>query len=238
MINFIVCDDEEAIVNAIKKLITKIMFNSTLEYKVHTFIKYNKNFYDIINKDLDNKIYILDIEVGKDSGLDIAKIIRKNDPISSILILTAHAELERVAFKSRILLFDFISKFELYENQMIEALTLCVDRVISMNKLKIRVDRKYEQIEYDNILYLTYDSYARKLRIVTKEKEYETNSSLKELYEKLKGKFIYTHRDCIVNLQNVKTFDLINRKIIFKNNVEINLLSRRYIKEVKEYANS
>lgn len=238
MINFIVCDDEIQIIELVKNIISKIMFKTNLEYKVHKFTDYDKKFNDIIKSNLENKIYILDIEVGKHSGLDVAKKIRDTDWNSVILILTAHAELEYLAFKSKLLLFDFISKFDLYENQMVDAITLCVERVISNDKLIIKVDRKYEQIAYDNILYLTYDSYSRKLKIITKSGEYETNASLRETKEKLKGNFIYTHRDCVVNLKNVKTFDLINRKIVFKNSEETYLLSKRYVKEVKEYANS
>lgn len=238
MINFIVCDDEKQIIELVKNIISKIMFKTNLEYKVHKFTDYDKKFNDIIKSDLENKIYILDIEVGKYSGLDVAKKIRNTDWNSVILILTAHSELEYLAFKSKLLLFDFISKFDLYENQIFDTITLCVEKVISNDKLIIKVDRKYEQIAYDNILYLTYDSYSRKLKIITKSGEYETNASLKETKEKLKGNFIYTHRDCVVNLKNVKTFDLINRKIIFKNGIETYLLSKRYVKEVKEYANS
>ena len=238
MINFIICDDEKAIVDSVKGIISKIMFKTNTEYKVHQFYNYDKKFNEIIKMDLENKIYILDIEVGNKSGLDVAKEIRNKDWNSIILILTAHNELEYIAYRSKILLFDFISKFELYDKQMTDAIKQCVNAIMLDDKLNVRVDRKYEQIKFDNILYITYESYNRKLRIVTKTNEYEVNESLKSIKERLKGKFVYTHRSCIVNLRNVKTFDFINRRIHFTNNKEIDLLSRRYIKEVKEYANS
>lgn len=237
MVNFIVCDDEIEITNLLKNLITKIMFKTNIEYKIHVFNNYNTDFNKIIKEDLENKIYILDIEVNKKSGIDIAKKIRINDWNSIILILSAHNELEHIAYKSKILLFDFISKFDLYDKKISETIITCVNQLIKEDKLKIRVNRKIEQIHYNNILYLTYDSYSRKLRIVTKTKEYETNATLKEIMQKLKGRFIYTHRSCIVNLDNVKEFDFIKRKIIFKDK-EIDLLSRTYIKEVREYANN
>lgn len=238
MINFIVCDDEKSITETLKRIITKIMFSTNINYRLHIFNEYDSKFNKVLKSDLENKIYILDIVVGNKSGLDIAKEIRKNDWNSIILILTAHNELEYIAYKSKILLFDFISKFELYEKQMIDTINICVNNITNEDKLKVRVDRKYEQIKFDNILYITYESYNRKLRIVTKSNEYEVNETLKSIKERLKGKFIFTHRSCIVNLENVKTFDFINRKIYFTNNTEIDLLSRRYVKEVKEYANN
>ena len=238
MINFIVCDDEKTITETLKRIITKTMFSTNINYKLHIFNNYGKEFNKVLKSDLENKIYILDIVVGDESGLDIAKKIRKTDWNSIILILTAHNELEYIAYKSKILLFDFISKFELYEKQMTDTINMCVNNITNGDKLKIRVDRKYEQIKFDSILYITYESYNRKLRIVTKSNEYETNETLKSIKERLKGKFIYTHRSCIVNLKNVKTFDFANRRIYFTNNNEIDLLSRRYIREVKEYANN
>ena len=237
MINFIICDDEVEITNLVKNIITKIMFKTNIEYKIHIFNKYDSKFNNIIKLEIENKIYILDIEVGSKSGIDIAKNIRNNDWNSVILILTAHSELETIAYKSKILLFDFISKFDLYDKKMNDTIITCVKQLIKDDKLKVRVNRKIEQIDYDNILYITYDSYNRKTKIITKSKEYEVNTTLKKINEKLKGKFIYTHRSCIVNLLNVKTFDFTNKKIMFKNNATIDLLSRTYIKKVKEYVN-
>ena len=235
MVNFIICDNEKTITESVKSIITKTMFKTNIEYKTYTFNDYDKEFDKIINTNLENKIYILDIEVGSKSGIEIAKKIRNKDWNSIILILTAHYELEYLAYKSKILLFDFISKFDLYDKKMTDTINVCVNNVLRDDKLKIKVNRKYEQIEFSNILYLTYDSYNRKLKIITKEREYETISTLKEIKKKLKGNFIYTHRSCIVNMKNVKTIDFINKIITFTNKTSIDLLSRRYIKEVKKY---
>ncbi len=238
MINFIVCDNEKEITDLVKNIITKTMFKTNIEYKVHVFNNYDSKFNNIVKADIENKIYILDIEVGKYSGIEVAKNIRKKDWNSIILILTAHYELEYVAYKSKILLFDFISKFDLYDKEIYETINTCVNAILQDDKLSIKCGRRYEKISYNDILYITYDSYNRKLKIITKIKEYETNTTLKKIKDKLKGKFIYTHRSCIVNFSNIKSIDTINRKITFVNNTTIDLLSRRYIKDVKEYANN
>ena len=56
--------------------------------------------------------------------------------------------------------------------------------------------------------------------------------------EKLKGNFMYTHKSCIINMDNVKTIDIKNKVIVFSNNTKTDLLSRKYLKEVKEYVNN
>lgn len=237
MINFIVCDDDKEITNIIKNIITKVMFKNNLEYKIHIFNSYNESFYKIIKSDIENKIYILDIEVGSKSGLDIASDIRENDWYSIIVILSSHYELEYLAYKSKILILDFISKFDLYEKKMEDTINLCINKKLNNHKLILKINRRIEQIEFNSILYMTYDSSIRKVKICTKTKEYETNQTLKELFSQLKGNFVYTHRACIVNLNNVKTIDKEEKIITFVNNDKIDLLSRNYLKELNGILN-
>ena len=235
MINFIVCDDEKAITDIVKNIITKVMFKNNLEYKIYVFNKFDEKFEKIVNSDIENKIYILDIEVGNKSGLDIATSIRENDWYSTLIILTSHYELEYLAYKSKILILDFISKFDLYKKKMEDTINLCINKKLENHKLILKINRKIEQIEFSNILYMTYDSSIRKVKIYTKTKEYETNQTLKEILSHLKGNFVYTHRACIVNINNVKTIDKEDKIITFVNNDKIDLLSRNYLKELKKY---
>jgi len=235
MINFIVCDDEKAITNTIRKLITKIMFKNNIEYKIHVFNGYDENFNKIVKSNIENKIYILDIQVDNKSGLDIASKIRNKDWNSVIVILTSHYELEVLAYKSRILILDFISKFDLYEKKMEDTINLCVSKMIQNDKLVIKINRKIEQIEFSNILYIMYYGDIRKTIIYTYDDEYETSDTLKDIKTHLKGKFIYTHRACIVNIDNVKTIDKKEKLITFINGNTIDLLSRNYLKELNEY---
>ena len=79
MINFIVVDDFKEITKKVENIINKIMMNNKIEYKVHIFYDYNSEFKKIVNEPLTNKIYFLDIETNSASGIDIARLIRKND---------------------------------------------------------------------------------------------------------------------------------------------------------------
>lgn len=235
MINFIVCDNEKRITDEVKKILTKIAFQTNVEYKIHIFNSYDDKFMKLVDQKLENKVYVLDIETNDKSGLEVSKHIRETDWDSVIIILTAHYELETLAYKSKLLLLDFISKFDLYEQKIYDAIKICIENKLLQDKLKIKVKRKIERICYKDILYITYDSYNRKSKIVTISKTYEVNESLKNLKQRLKGEFIYTHKACIVNINNVKTIDKKERLIIFSNDDKIDLLSRKYLKEVNEY---
>ena len=60
----------------------------------------------------------MDIELENVSGIDIAREIRKNDKESIIIISTTYVEYLPHTIKSKLLLFDFISKFENYEENL------------------------------------------------------------------------------------------------------------------------
>lgn len=87
MINFIVCEDNPIVLEKNIKTINNLMFSNNLEYKIYSFTDYNSELQDLINNNLDNKIYILDIELEDSSGIDIARKIRKNDWSSLIIFL-------------------------------------------------------------------------------------------------------------------------------------------------------
>lgn len=236
MINFIICDNEPEMTESVKSIITKMMFKNNVGYKIHIFNSYSSSFNVIMNSNIENKIYILDIEVGKKSGLEIAKKIREKDWISVILVLSSHQELESIAYKSKILLFDFISKFDLYDSKLENTLMMCVNKKINEDALVIKTDRKLKKINYNDILYVTYDSYCRKSIIVTENGEYQVSEPLKNICTRLKGNFEHTHKSCIVNLNKVKNIDFANKEVEFIDGTITNLLSRRYASEVKENA--
>lgn len=229
MINFIVCDDDKEITEIEKAIITKVMMKNNMEYKIHVFNSYDNSFNRITKLELENKIYILDIEVGKKSGLEVASRIRDDDWYSVLIILTSHYELEVLAYKSRILILDFISKFDLYQEKIEDAIRLCVKNKLENKKLRIRYKGKIEQIDYNRILYITYDSSIRKIKVYTKTQEYETYQTLKEMQKHLKGNFEYAHRACIVNINNIKTIDVKNRIITFVDGSKTDLVSRNYM---------
>jgi two-component system response regulator AgrA len=235
MTNFIICDDEELIRKKISKVISRLMMPLDIEYKTFEFSSYTKEFFHLLNKKVGNKIYILDVEVSNKSGLDVARKIRENDWQSIIIILTAHYELAYDAFKERLMLLDFISKFDNYEKNVYDTLKVALKIYDSKPALCIDFNRVSYRIEYDDILYIVKDEKERKIKIKTYYTEYIITMNLNEVIEKLDSRFCRTHRACIVNKNNIKGIDSKSSKIIFKNNEEVCLLSKNYKKGVKEY---
>jgi two-component system response regulator AgrA len=235
MLNFIICDDNKVIRENVNKVITKLMLPTDIEYKVAEFEKYDKDFAQLIDRKTEKKIFILDVEMNSHSGLDVARKIREKDWESIIIILTAHYELAYEAFKNRLLLLDFLSKFDNYEHNLYEALKTALKISHNKKQLSFESKRTSYRIDFDEILYIFKDTENRKTVIKTFSKDYSVSLNLNEIEVMLPETFIKTHRACVVNSNNIKTVDFKENIIVFKNGEKINLLSKNYRKEVKKY---
>lgn len=235
MLHFVVCDDNNNVREKVSKVITKLMLPTDIEYETVSFFQYDKRFINFLNSNNGNNIYILDIEVNSHSGLDIARKIREKDWNSIIIILTAHYELAYEAFKNRLMLLDFISKFDNYEKNLYDVLQIALKILNKKEQLVFKAGQTIYKIDFNDILYIIKEEGQRNTIIKTFYQKYSISSSLTEVEEKLNGDFLRTHRACIVNKTNVKRIDFKEKFIVFKNDEKINLLSRNYQKEVKKY---
>ncbi len=233
MLNFIICDDENYIKERIIKIISRVMMPIDIEYKTHSFSSYDEKFEQIIDKKMGNKLYVLDIEVNNKSGLDIARRIREKDWRSIIIILSVHYELIYDAFKERLMLLDFISKFDNYEKNLYDSIKTALEIFDSSSKLCFDYKGVLYKIDLKDILYITKEELSRKIKIKTFNKEYSIGFSLKEILKRLDNRFCKTHRACIINKENVKKIDYKQNNIYFSDGSNITLLSKKYKKEVK-----
>ena len=230
MINFIVCEDNPIVLEKNIKTINNLMFSNNLEYKIYSFTDYNSELQDLINNNLDNKIYILDIELEDSSGIDIARKIRKNDWSSLIIFSTAHFELFPHVFSDKLMILDYITKYDDYENNLYKTLEKSIDIITHNNTISFKIGSDYHNIKINTILYLTYDKYSRKTIIKTFDNEYYINDTLSSFEESLNKDFTRINRAYIVNMLNVRKINY-NERIIEFNNGEVleNILIKKEI---------
>ena len=234
MINFIICDDNQYVQELNEKVIAKVAMPYDFDYNVHLFDKYNMKFKKIINDSSSSKIYILDLEMPGKSGLDITREIRKYDWNSIIIILTSHDELELRILKEKLLIFDFISKFDKPEIKLEETLNLVLNKLSNNKLINFKSNKELHQLSLDEIYYIYKDNYLNKSVIVTNKEEFPVSDSLNRISEKLDKRFVKTHRSCFVNINRIKSVDFNNNIILFDNKKPIDLLSRNYKKELRD----
>ena len=137
MVNFIVCEDNKIILQKNVDIINKTMFNTNLDYRIYQFTSNTKDLQNIIKNNIDEKIYILDIELDNISGIDIARQIREKDNKSIIIISTTYVEYLPFTLKNKLMLYDFVSKFDEYEKNLSNVIVNAI-KELDGNKIDMR----------------------------------------------------------------------------------------------------
>jgi two-component system, LytTR family, response regulator AgrA len=238
MIDFIILDDEKTIRDTTKKIINRLMMPYDIAYNIKVFEDYSIEMKNIIEKNEGIKIYILDIELPSKSGIDIARKIREKDWESIIIFLTAHYDLGLEAIKNRLMLLDFISKFNNYKDNLKKVLEICLKIVGKKRVLSFTNDKNLYRLKLEDICYIFRDSVERKTIVKTASNSYMINKPISEIAKELDCRFFQTHRSCIVNKDHISEFDSKNRIILFRNNESIDTVSRDKKKGLREHVGS
>lgn len=233
VINFIIGEDNNFFNKEYQKVIEAISIENNIEYKKYVFYDYDQDFFKIIKKDIPSKIYILDIEMNSYKGTEIANIIRKYDTDSLIIFITSHYDkYSKDMLENKYIFLKYIDKSGNYQQELREVI---YEAIFNMNKkhiLKIENKDVTYQINVKDILYLY--SEDRKTHIVTSMYKATSSKPLSYYKNKLPYNFMYSHKSSIVNFEKISKIDRKKRIITFNNNLEINLLSKKYLKELYE----
>ena len=239
MVNFIIYEDDKSTRENYISIILKIMGNRKEQYSIIELDKYNSKVTKALNV-VGRKIFILDVEVPGKSGMDLAREIReKGDWTSQIIVVTNHDSLQQSAFTSKLLMLDFISKFNNPLEELRKSLIASYIIVTQGESLKIQQDGEFFQIYYDDILYIKKETDDIDTHIILSDGSAKNiNIRMKELEEKLKSdpRFFRTHRGCIVNMFKIKKVDFGIGLISF-GKIKTNLLARDRKKDFRNKIN-
>lgn len=236
MLSFIVCDDNEAILDRLVKMLNSLFMKHDFDAEVSfsttnsdEALKYiNHNNFDAVFLDIDLKSNI--------SGLDIAKEIRKINKQAYIIFTSAHLEYILVAYQYKT--FDFIPKpitIERLEDtivRIIDDLKMC-----DKNSSFIKIDSKNTIINRDSIRYIKKD--GMKLVFCTENRTYETYSSFSKISNLLPDNFVRCHKSYIANIDKITDINLPNNTIFFDiNNNSKCYIGPKYKNEIMEVFNN
>ena len=233
MIKYIIYEDNKKMANKYIRIINRYMLKRNINYKIIVFDKYNDDMENlIINRNKEKLVYLLDVEVPGLSGIDLAREIRNNgDWQSQLIIITGYEEKKYYLLTNRLLLLTFILKGNLNKE-----LILAFDDILKIfyndSIFTFKYNSEIFNIFYDDIYYIEKSLHNNVATIYTKEEKYVIRSSINSLMKSL-GKdtrFFKSHRSCIVNLNNICSYNIDSNVIKFKNK-EINLVSRNRKKE-------
>ena len=237
MIDFVICEDQKDFLNKYEKLAEQVMMNYDLEYKIHSFLEYSKDWKRIASNN-NFKIYILDLKTKNGSGLDAARYIREelDDWQSMIIIVTAYPEYKYEALGKRLMLVDFVNKLDDYQNRLKNAIQISLKNFDKRpNKLKYTYKKVVYNIDFHKIIYIEKEQDNKRCIIKTEEKDYYIQGNLNQVEKLLDKRFIKCSRSYIINLEQIESYNSKSNILKFKNGENLYAVSRNKKKEISNY---
>lgn len=218
----------------IYNIIDDFCFSKKINFKIYAFRGYDSDFYDVMHKELDNKVYILDIETPSGNGIDMAKKIRNKDLNAFLIFISGYtAKYISQVVNSDTMFIGYISKRKNYRDELIKKLKKIFKLGFQNNVIRFKDQGIIYTFDMRNIIYIEADSRRRRSIIHTCDGTTEVRLTLKKLKQILDYKFEYSHRSCIINHEQVIYIDTVVKIIKFKNGMTINLLSDSFIKKIR-----
>lgn len=232
MLKIGICDDELLVQKQIGNIISGYLSNKKYTYELFFYSK----GYDLLEdcNHMDFSFIFLDIDLGKENGVNIAKAIRsiQNKPIN-IVFVTSYPEYQTKVLS--IHTFDYIIK-PITNAQIYRVLDgLLFWQNIDMNREVERVRFKTIQglitLYIDEIIYFEYKN--RRIDIITVDNVYHMYDKVKNIAALMKKyDFISPHAAYVINMKEIKQY-LNSQNIIIMSNGDIIPISQLKAKIVK-----
>ena len=228
---FAVCDDEAFEREKISNLITQYAINKELNIDVDYYetgeellSTYEKGKYDII---------FLDIEIGKDDGIEIGDRIRKfPDHDVTIIYVTNFPEYMHHSFDVRAAqFFSKPLKYEIFESKMNKVFEYM--RAEEDKKLIINCNGELIVLSLSDICTIESVKLLKSnsnILITTSREQIQTKGKLKDYTDKYGDVLVFAHRSVLINIQNI--YKWMSQNIEMRNGRSVHV-SRNRMQELK-----
>ena len=213
MLNFVLCDDNEAVLARQAKILDAIFLKHNYDAQIAFQSTNGEELLQFVEGNVVH-VVILDINLkSKLSGIEIAEKIREKNKEIYIIFTTGHLEYAILAYKVKT--FDFLPKpitMERFE----ETVVRLFNDASHDSKRYLRLGNNSTIINQDEIDYIRRD--GMKLVFHTSTRNYETYSSFKKIQDCLPDNFIRCHKSYMANLNRIVNIELTNNTILFSKN--------------------
>ena len=220
-IKITVCDDERHQAEYIKMLVSKWAEDNNVKINIFMFDS-AENFKAAWSENKTYDILLLDIQMGAQNGVELAKEIRQSDEKIIIVFITALSNFIQEGYEVSALhyLIKPVNTEKLYAvlDKALKSLTKNNSAVF------LSADKGDIKVLLDDLIYI--ESFDHFLEITTVQEKLTVKMPLYELENNLGSNFIRCHRCYIVNLKYIKK--ITRTKIILDSNETLPLSRRLY----------
>ena len=200
-----ICEDDSLQAGALEKMLKKRFEIASYENSIDVYLSAEDMKRGLENAKYD--AYFLDIELGNDNGVELARYIKGYDINSVIIFTTSHTDYMAEAFDVHA--FNYIVKP--VTMQKVDKIVTQLEEVINSrdDKLIFRCNRELVSTYYDDIVYM--ESSKRIINLITTNMEYQFYGKINDVYNELPELiFGKTRSGCIVNYRYVSRVDKSN----------------------------
>lgn len=228
MLNFVICDDNPAVLNRLSKMLEAIFINNRIDAEIGLKAL---NASDVINYLESHKVDVLILDINLKSeitGCDIAEMVRKKNKDVYLIFTTGHLEYALIAYKYKT--FDYLPK-PIVDERLEETILRLMDDMKSTPSRFIKLNNNRTIINQDEVNYIKKD--GMKLVFCTNNRTYETYSSFNKIQGCLPDNFVRCHKSFIVNVKNISDINSNNNTILFSPNESCSI-GGKYKNEIME----
>lgn len=184
------------------------------------FFEKNENY---MSEDI--AVFLLDIQMKKINGIDVAKALRNSGYQGDIIFLTSFRE---YVFKG----YEVHALNYLLKPVEAKSLYLCLDEIakkLTGNAYVYRYKQEIITIPYKDII--SFSSSLHSIDILTTKDTFQQYSTLNTIIGHLPSEFIRIHKSCIVNIAHINK---ITKNVVSLSNRKTATIGRVYMPDVLE----
>lgn len=222
------CDDEVFQIKLNNLFLKEIASKNGYDFEYHGFQsgKALKNYLGSHNLD----ILFLDIDLGDETGIEVAAWVTRNYPDVITVFVTGHREFAEEAFEVEAMGY-LVKPYDIskMENVLKKAMNLLQNSQKDNRNTEIVItdENIKKKIDCREILYI--ERKQSKSIIKTQQKEYQVYETITSLCERIGESFIRVNQGEVVNLNIIK--EIKGNTVYLKNGKEMSI-GRTYRKEV------
>lgn len=210
MVNFALCDDNTQLLSKLEKMLDSIFIKHDFSAQISLSTNNpNKLINYVKNNNID--VLFLDIDLNSNfNGIEIAKNLRKDNPLMYLIFITGHFEYIVSAYECKT--FDFIQKP--FSQSKLESTLIRLFEDLSENKPNfIKLSNHREFVNQNLVNYIQKD--GMKAIYNTDAGNLKTYGSFSNLSNTLPNSFVRCHKSYIANINKISSINLIENTIFF-----------------------
>lgn len=229
MIRIYLCDDDQQVLSRYHGLIEETLKTQKLSADIKIFSNGEQLLFQALENPNEVNIIFLDIQMGKITGIDTAKQLRKAGCFAEIIYLTADREMVFDAFDTTP--FHYLVKGEVTKERFVEVLLKAIDVVSKKDKDFFSCSRGAvkKKIPIYSISHFTID--GRIATVNYNAQSFDFYGRIEVLQNELQSKgFARCHRSVLVSLHFID--EIRKEEVVLINNTVLPL-GATYVKDLK-----